>query len=33
MLGFDASDPRFSSLKEAMLSTDIISYTCCDAKK
>ena len=22
--GFDASDPRFSSLKEAMLSTDII---------
>ena len=32
--GFDASDPRFSSLKEAMLSTDIIfTNTCCDAKK
>ena len=24
--GFGASDPRFSSLKEAMLSTDIIIY-------
>ena len=32
--GFDASDPRVSSLKEAMLSTDIIfTNTCCDAKK
>ena len=32
--GFDASDPRFSSLKEAMLSTDIIfTNICCDAKK
>ena len=32
--GFDASDPRFSYLKEAMLSTDIIfTNTCCDAKK
>ena len=32
--GFDASDPRFSSLKEVMLSTDIIfTNTCCDAKK
>ena len=31
---FDASDPRVSSLKEAMLSTDIIfTNTCCDAKK
>ena len=31
---FDASDPRFSSLKEAMLSTDIIfTNTGCDAKK
>ena len=32
--GFDASDPRVSSLKEARLSTDIIfTNTCCDAKK
>ena len=32
--GFDASDPRVGSLKEAMLSTDIIfTNTCCDAKK
>ena len=32
--GFDASDPRVSSLKEAMLSTDIIfTNTCCNAKK
>ena len=34
--GFDASDPRVSSLKEAMLSTDIIKLftnTCCDVKK
>ena len=32
--GFDASDPRLSSLKEAMLSTDIIfTNTCCDVKK
>ena len=32
--GFDASDPRFSYLKEAMLSTDIIfTNICCDAKK
>ena len=31
--GFDASDHRVSSLKEAMLSTDIIfTNTCCDAK-
>ena len=31
--GFDASDPRVSSLKEAMLSTDIkFTNTCCDAK-
>ena len=29
--GFDASDPRVSSLKEAMLSTDVIfTSTCCD---
>ena len=34
--GFDASDPRVSSLKEARLSTDtiiIFTNTCCDAKK
>ena len=32
--GFYASDPRVSSLKEAMLLTDIIfTNTCCDAKK
>ena len=32
--GFDASDPRVSSLKEAMLSTDIIfTNTGCDVKK
>ena len=32
--GFDVSDPRVSSLKEAMLSTGIIfTNTCCDAKK
>ena len=35
--GFDASDPRVSSLKEAMLSTDIIftndDFTRSDAKK
>ena len=32
--GFDASDPRVSSLKEAILSTDIIfTNTCCDATK
>ena len=32
--GLDASDRRFSSPKEAMLSTDIIfTNTCCDANK
>ena len=32
--GYDAGDPRVSSLMEAMLSTDIIfTNTCCDAKK
>ena len=32
--GFDASNPRFSSLKKAMRSTDIIfTNTLCDAKK
>ena len=32
--GFDARDPHVSSLKEAMLSTDIIfTNICCDAKK